>query len=96
MYAIGADGRSASVVPAGAALAGDFGGEAVGDVQNVAHLVGGRGKLVGVVVAGAAQDGPRGDDRRDAADSSHVGVDETGSSVAPLPMAMGLREATVR
>ena len=44
----------------GSRLAGDFGGEAVGDVQEVAQLVGGRGKLVGMVVAGAAQVGPRG------------------------------------
>ena len=44
----------------GSRLAGDFGGEAVGDVQEVAQLVGGRGKLVGMVVAGAAQIGPRG------------------------------------
>ena len=43
----------------GGGLAGDFGGEAVGDVQEVAQLVGGRGKLVGMVVAGAAQVGPR-------------------------------------
>ena len=44
----------------GGGLAGDFGGEAVGDIQEVAQLVGGRGKLVGMVVAGAAQVGPRG------------------------------------
>ena len=44
----------------GGGLAGDFGGEAVGDIQEVAQLVGGRGKLVGMVVAGAAQIGPRG------------------------------------
>ena len=43
----------------GGGLPGDFGGEAVGDVQEVAQLVGGRGKLVGMVVAGAAQVGPR-------------------------------------
>ena len=43
----------------GGGLAGDFGGEAAGDIQEVAQLVGGRGKLEGVVVAGAAQVGPR-------------------------------------
>ena len=32
----------------------------MGDIQEVVQLVGGRGKLVGVVVAGAAQVGPRG------------------------------------
>ena len=84
------------MVPAGAALASDFGGEAVGDAQEGAQFVGARGKRVRVVVAGAAQDGPRGGGCRDAADSSHAGVDGTGSSVAPFPMAMGLREATIR
>ena len=44
----------------GGGLAGDFGGEPVCDIQEVVQLVGGRGKLVGVMVTGAAQVGPRG------------------------------------
>ena len=80
-------------------MAGDFGGEAAGDVQVVTQLVGGRGKVGGVVVAGAAQVRPRGGGCRYAANSphsSHACVDVTGSVVPPLSMAMGLREATVR
>ena len=96
VYAIVADGRSVGVVPEGGGSAGDFGGEAVGDVQEGAQFVGGRGKLVRVVVAGAARVGPCGGGRGDAANPSHTEVDVTGSFVAPLPMAMGLREATIR
>ena len=33
---------------------------------------------------------------RNRANSSHARVDVSGSFVAPLPMAMGLREATIR
>ena len=77
-------------------MGGAFGGEAAGDVPEVAQFVGGRDKLVRVVVAGADQVGPRGGGCRDAAGSSHAGVDGSGSSVAPLSMAMGLREAASR
>lgn len=39
-------------------MAGDFGDEPLGDVQEIAQLVGGRGKPAGMVVARAAQVGP--------------------------------------
>ena len=76
-------------------MAGAFGGEAAGDVPEVAQFVGGRDKLVRVVVAGADQVGLRGGCRY-AANSSHGGVDLSGSFVAPLAMAVGSWEAASR
>ena len=60
VYAIGSDGRSMCMVPAGGGLAVAFGSETVGDVPEAPRFTGGRGKLLRVVVAGTAPVGPRG------------------------------------